>query len=164
MSELGPGQPADPAALADELAISGLLVHYAYCLDSRQYRRMADEVFAPEATDDHGMGIWDGREAIAAAFEKMMPQYVATGHVFTNHRISITGDTARCSAYVSGWHWLDTPGAPTVRPADFLILGVYLDDLERRSGRWWVVRRRYRNLGPSALASGQLPDSLRPRS
>lgn len=156
------GLPPEASLVADQIAIMDLLAHYAYCLDSKQYRKMADEVFAPDATDDHGMGVWQGREAIAAAFETMMPQYEATGHVFTNHRIAVEGDHARCSAYLSGWHWLETPDAPAIRPADFLVLGVYIDDLERRDGRWWVVRRRYRNLGPSALAAGTLPASLSP--
>ena len=125
---------ADLRRLLDREAIRDLLAHYCFCLDAGQPARLADEVFTEDGVDDHGLGEWRGRNSIRTGFVEVMSRFEGTAHVLGNVRIDIDGDQARSSAYVSAWHWL--AGGSRDRPADFLVVGVYLDRLrhERRAG------------------------------
>lgn len=149
------------AQLADREAIRELLAHYCFCIDSRQPERLVDEVFADDAVDDHGLGEWRGREGIRQAFDDVVARFAGTAHALGNIHIELDGDRAKSRAYVTAWHWLTSD--PAVRPADFAVVGAYLDDLRRDPEGWRIVRRRFRPVGSSVLAVGELPDFLLPR-
>ena len=153
---------ADLRRLLDREAIRDLLAHYCFCLDAGQPARLADEVFTEDGVDDHGLGEWRGRNSIRAGFVEVMSRFEGTAHVLGNVRIDIDGDEARSSAYVSAWHWL--AGGSRDRPADFLVVGVYLDRLRHEPTGWRIAYRRFRPLGPSVLAAGRLPAFLLPRT
>ena len=150
-------------ALTDRVAVGELLVHYCFLLDSRQWERLSDEVFAPDALDDHGLGEWRGADAIRDGFRNIMTRFAGTTHALSNSHIELDGDHARSRCYVSGWHWLasEVPSVtPALGPADFLVIGAYLDDLERRPEGWRIARRRFRPVGPGVLGVGEMPEFL----
>jgi len=153
-------EEATTVALADREAIGELLAHYCFCLDSRRPDRLVDEVFADDAVDDHGLGEWRGRVRIKEAFDDIMARFAGTAHVLGNIHIELAGDEARSRAYVTAWHWLSSE--PANRPADFVVVGAYLDDLRRQSNGWRIIRRRFRPVGSSVLAVEELPDFLLP--
>ncbi len=148
--------------LEDRVEIGELLAHYCYLLDSRQWDRLSGEVFAPDALDDHGLGQWRGAAAITAGFRAVMAHFSGTMHSLSNPHLELEGDRARSRCYVTAWHWLDGDNqtAPAIRPADFLVIGAYLDDLERRPEGWRITQRRFRPVGEGVLGIGELPDFL----
>jgi len=148
----------------DAEAIRDLLHHYSFCVDSRRPGRL-DEVFAESVEARYGYGedgVWHGVAAVIDGIEGLLAPLAGTAHMLSNVRVEATGDAATSSAYVSAWHWVEAPGGPTERPADFLFTCAYLDDLERREEGWRIVRRRLRRLGPTALTAGTMPDHMRP--
>ncbi|MCZ7526508.1 MAG: nuclear transport factor 2 family protein [Acidimicrobiia bacterium] len=153
-----------PSAADDRHAICELLAHYCFLVDSGYHDRLADEVYTADAVDDHGLGEWRGSDAIRRAFAETMARFEGTAHVLGNVHVELDGDRARSRAYVTAWHWLADRAEPgTIRPADFVVLGAYLDDLRREPAGWRIARRRFRPVGPSVLAVGELPDFLLPR-
>lgn len=155
-------QPGDPTpwgtdALAERQAIIDLLHHYCSCVDRQEIDRLADEVYTEDAVDDHGFGVWRGREQIRRAFASFMPRYAATAHVIGNARVEFDGDQASSTAYVTAWHWLADSGHDE---ADFVMVGVYRDQLRRIADGWRISHRRFRRIGPAPAALGVLPDFL----
>jgi hypothetical protein len=147
----------------DRVAINDLLIHYAYCIDTDQPQRL-DEVFSNSVEANYGYGEggeWHGAEDLIAGIAAQVETFEATAHMISNVRIEIDGDSARSTAYVSGWHWLKGEAGDPERGADFLFTGVYVDDLRVEAAGWRIVRRRFRRLGPSALTLGAIPDYMR---
>lgn len=147
----------------DREQVGDVLVHYCFLLDTHEPARVADDVFTADAAVDYGVGPWRGCEEIAAAFVEMMAHFDGTAHVVTNVHVEVNGDRARSRAYVSAWHWL-AGGGPSPRPADFLVIGAYLDDFRHVPEGWRIERRRFRPVGSSVLAVGELPDILVPQT
>ncbi len=146
------------AVLADRQAVLDVLHHYCYCVDHRLPNGIADEVFSPDAVDDHGFDRWEGREQLRAAFTSIVERFTATAHLLANPRILIDGDRATSHCHVTAWHWL--PGGAS-HEADFVMVGTYEDELRRLDEGWRITFRRFRRVGPTPTASGQLPDFLR---
>jgi 3-phenylpropionate/cinnamic acid dioxygenase small subunit len=156
-------QSADRNELADRQAISDVLIHYAYCIDTRQTARL-DEVFAADVTTNYGYGDggeWNGAETLIAGIGEQVDSFEATAHMITNIRVSLDGDTATSTCYVTGWHWVKGGDMSPERGADFLFTATYVDELRREDEGWRISRRRVRRLGPSALTLGDLPDYMR---
>lgn len=148
---------------SDREAITDLLIHYAYCIDTRQTERL-DEVFSADVATNYGYGEggeWHGSEQLIAGIGEQVASFEATAHMITNVRISLDGDTASSTCYVTGWHWVKGGDSDAERGADFLFTAAYVDDLRREAAGWRVSRRRVRRLGPSALTLGSLPGYMR---
>jgi hypothetical protein len=146
-------------ALEDRRAIDDLYYNYLWLLDGRLWQRLADEVFAPDA--ELVLGGHDtlrGREAIAAVLARKMGVLQATAHYYTNLVAELAGGSATARGYIQSWHWAEdaTPGEP-VAPTDFIGIGAFVDELRKDDGRWWIIRRRRQNLGPSPVGFGELP-------
>jgi hypothetical protein len=153
----------DRNELADKAAISDVLIHYAFCIDTRQTARLT-EVFSADVTTNYGYGEggeWNGAETLIAGIGEQVDSFEATAHMITNIRISLDGDTATSSCYVTGWHWVKGGDMSPERGADFLFTAAYIDELRLEDAGWRISRRRVRRLGPSALTLGALPDSMR---
>jgi hypothetical protein len=159
---------ADGIAIADRVAITDLLFHYAYCIDSAQPARL-NEVFAEDVLAEYGYGereddhAWRGSAELIAGISAQVAQFEASAHAISNVRVSADANLARSTAYVCGWHWLPAPGSDPFRPADFMFTGVYVDGWRRQDEGWRIVHRRFRRLGPSSLAVGRAPDFMRAR-
>jgi hypothetical protein len=147
----------------DVIAIGNLVAESQYLIDSGRWSRLADDVFAAEADGvvpeaDFGFALWRGTDAIRAGFDTSLARFEACMHAVTNLHISLDGDRAVARYYVQGWHWVR--GAERVSTeADFVVLGVMVDDVVRQPSGWRVARRSLRRLGPG-VAVGTLPDFL----
>jgi hypothetical protein len=134
---------------------------YAYCrmLDERNLDGLMRQVYLLDAVDDRKRGEpLTGHEQIRAYFERAFEQVDATAHLLSNIEVTIDGDRAdRASAYsrVTAYHWM--AGGDPVRPADFVLLGSYDDELLRTPDGWRISRRVVGALGPAGLAAGELP-------
>lgn len=144
--------------MSDRDEIQDVLQAYATHLDKKNPAGLAEEVFTDNAVIDLGYGVWEGAERFLKEYAWELEQFDGTAHVLTNFRCKIDGDTATSSIYVTAWHWskglADSERFP---PSDFVTLGVYLDKLERRPHGWRIAHRRFRRLGPSAVAIGTMP-------
>jgi ketosteroid isomerase-like protein len=150
--------------LEDRLAVAAVYTHYAWLLDSRDWARVADEIFAADGELNLGTGMptEKGRDAIRAAFDRLMSEVEGTAHYFTNVDVHVHGGrTASARAYFQSFHWsMDTVEDGPMRGIDFLGSGVYLDELRKDPEGWRILRRRRRNLGPGPLGLGTLPPSM----
>ncbi len=141
--------------------IRELLILYCDCMDTPEVRRAAREVYAPDAVDDHGMGIWGGAEEICRNLESLRERFEGTAHVLTNIRIDLDADVARSRSYVTAWQWLKKNGQNKCpRAADLCGVGIYKDDLQRLSEGWRITRRVFRPMVPATIGFGNMPEFL----
>jgi ketosteroid isomerase-like protein len=133
---------------------------HAYCrmLDERALDRITD-VYCADAVDDRKRGRpLQGHDEIRAYFQRSFGLIEYTAHILSNVDIEIDVDGSRATAYsrVTAYHWL--VGGDRVRPADFVLLGSYDDELVRTGAGWRIARRVIGALGPAGLAAGELPE------
>lgn len=149
------------AALEDRQAIHDLLVHYTYLVDHAQYERIAEEIFTEDASDDHGLGERVGREALHRYFTAMHDGDTDFAvHCLSNVMIAVDGETARAFSYSVMWSWRrSTRHLGRLRPADFVGIGAYEDELRRTPEGWRISNRVARSMGPSPLAAGDLGEA-----
>ena len=115
--------------------IEGLMIHYFDAVDALDPFR-AVEIFTDDIEGDFMTGHpYVGREAIARGLGKILIQYERTSHHITNHRATITGDTATALTYIYAFH--------RMRGSDdtWHLWARHVDDLVRVDGRWLVSRR-----------------------
>jgi ketosteroid isomerase-like protein len=149
--------------MRDRQAVADVYVMYAWLVDCGEWDRVAEEIFTEDAEMSLGTGEpTRGRAAIRRAFERVAEELEGTAHFVTNVRVVLSGDgRALAQAYFQSYHW--TRGAvPTTLPreADFVGIGVYLDEFRKERDGWRIARRRRRNLGPSPLGHGAMPPSM----
>lgn len=158
------GRGRDEAA--DRREIDDLLIRYCTLVDRRDVDALVVEVFAEDAVDNHGLGLWSGRQGLHEGFTWVLSRFAGTVHQITNFDVRLDGDRASSRTYVTGWHWLPHEGEeprPAGRAADFVVVGAYDDELERRPEGWRIVHRTFRQVGNSVLGAGALPDFMVPR-
>ncbi len=123
-------------SLLDQDAIRDLTMRYALGVDRRDYALVAS-CFAPEATFAHE-GVFEavGVPQILDRIRRI-ERYRVTMHTMGTQRITVTGDRAETETYAVAYHRGEKEGR------DHEIVGGirYLDTLERRDGRWLIVRR-----------------------
>jgi hypothetical protein len=137
-------------------------IYYAHLLDTGQTRRVADEIFSPDAEVDYGTGLLRGREAIHAFYSGFEGALLGTSHNLGNFHIEVQGDRARSVCRAMAWHWHKTPGGDAALPAaDLLAIGGYQDDLQRGASGWRVSRRVSVQFG-TGIGVGVAPDAIRP--
>ncbi|RYE38728.1 MAG: nuclear transport factor 2 family protein, partial [Hyphomicrobiales bacterium] len=148
----------------DWIEIHQVLTRYCTCVDQKDVDRLVTEVFAEDARDNHGLGVWENRAGLHEAFTDLLDRFAGSVHVVGSVQIELVGDVATTSCYVTGWHWLpaDEPATPNGRPADFTVVGAYHDRLERRPAGWRIVERTFRPVGPSVNGVNRLPDFMIP--
>ncbi len=147
----------------DHIAISKLLAHYSFLIDTRQGPLVATDVFAPDAVLHYNMGRLVGTDAIAKMFSGSLDVLSGSAHFIANISIDIEGDTATSRAYYQSWHWLkETDVLGPVRPVDFVHVGYYADRMVRTAQGWRIKERTVRRLGPSPLGLGIPPQNWRP--
>ena len=152
---------SDRASL-DYEEIRALQYRYGRLLDFNQPHAVAHEVFTEDAIDDRGrVPIPVGRAAIEEMFTRALEQFAATAHVISNVEITLDGDEATSSTYVTAWHWNNDGSNVAVRPAYFALVAVYEDKLRRTPEGWRISHRRIRPLGVGGLAAGIMPTSIR---
>jgi hypothetical protein len=144
--------------LGDREEIRELLHHYCWCIDSRQPDLLLTEFYTRDAVDDHGAVRLEGPAQIGDFMRQLMVWSEGHAHVLSNVHIELAGDRARARSYVTAWHWLAAnAGAGSERPADYVSVGMYLDELRREAEGWRVADRRFDTSAPGYTAIGAFP-------
>jgi hypothetical protein len=151
--------------VVDRLEIFDLLVRYAECIDTGTIDALASEVFAPGIDLDLGAGRTGGRAAAVQAISASIARFSGSIHAISNQRVTLEGELASSTCVVQGYHWLPATEAvePRFRPADVVLVGMYVDAHRRTPAGWRIERRRFRRLGASTVGVGALPDFMLPR-
>ncbi len=128
------GRPPTPA---DCEAIRQLI--YAYCRGiDRCDRETLQRCYWPESIDDHITFVGPAAEFIDLALATVRP--LVTQHMIGNVLIESTGETAaRVESYFQATHRL--PAQVGAGEVEWVLLGRYLDRVERRGGEWRILHR-----------------------
>ena len=124
--------------LRDHEEIRQLLYRYARGVD-RADADIIKSVYAPGGTDHHGPFDGPGEEfaEVVAGLARRVWECVGNHHI-TNVLLEFDDDDrARAEVYFLAFH----PHANNGHPEMGIISGRYLDTLERRDGRWGILRR-----------------------
>jgi SnoaL-like domain len=149
-------------ALEDWRCVYEHEIYYAHLLDTGQTRRVADDIFSPDAEVDYGTGRLQGRDAIHAFYSGFEGALLGTSHNLGNFHIEVQGDRARSVCRAMAWHWHKTPGGDSALPAaDLLAIGGYQDELQRTASGWRVSRRVSVQFG-TGIGVGAATDAIRP--
>lgn len=128
--------------LSDRLEIQDLVFHYADLIDSKQFERLRDEVFTPDAHIDYSVfgGSVGGVEEtieflVAAVSDELFPN---TQHLNANVQVKLDGDEA------SGRVMCFNPMEMTIPDAgrQTYFLGLWYVDKYQRTDRGWRISRR----------------------
>ncbi|GGN52168.1 MAG: hypothetical protein CMH85_02895 [Novosphingobium sp.] len=147
--------------IADRIAIEECVYRYAHLIDSLQFHRVADEVFAEDGRIEFGATLAVGREAIHAQCMAYRGALLGCSHNVSNLMIEVTGDEARAASRVLAWHWFAIADADPLRPSELLAVGGYEDRLRRTPAGWRIYERRGVNFG-TGVGIGQVPEAMRP--
>ncbi len=151
----------DLQTLSDRIAIEERLNFYAHFIDTRQFHRVAAEVFTEDADVDFaGLNVV-GRAAIDSTLKGLTTGIIGTSHNISNVFIEVNGDDARMSCRIMAWHWFEKPGGDKLAPTDLLAVGGYQDRVRRTPEGWRIYHRRGLSFG-TGIGIGAVPDDLRP--
>jgi SnoaL-like domain len=92
--------------------------------------------FWEDALDEHGPKVSPAAEYPEQANAGHAAFFKATNHNLTNHTCEIDGDVAHCETYVIGAMLIKN------LKNTILLIGRYLDRMERRNGEWRIALRR----------------------
>lgn len=120
--------------LKDRQEILDCLLRYCRGVD-RLDRDAVRSAYHDDAIDDHGEFVGDVEGFIDWAFAYHLRFQERTLHSISNHLCEIDGDTAHSETY---WTFL---AVNKHAPFQTTCSGRYIDRLERRDGRWGIVRR-----------------------
>ena len=133
--------------IADRFEIRECIETYPRGVD-RHDDAILRSVFHEDAVDDHGVAR-DLDEFVYWANNIVHQHLAAHMHHITSHTATVEGDHAHAESYVLFVHRYKD--GKTVHVAG----GRYLDQLERREGRWGIVRRQvvvdYRYLADGSI-------------
>lgn len=153
---------ADVRALVDRQAILDVLHRYCYLVDIQDLDAMVEQVFAPDGSDDHGEGPVVGREQIRDWFVDNTANIAGNAHNISNVMIELDGDRATMRSTVTSWTWTrESTGAGPLRPADYVLVLNYVDELSRYPEGWRIDRRVLVSNGESVVGIGSLPGTQR---
>ncbi len=123
-------------ALLDKAAIREVTMRYCLGVDRRDYE-MVRSCFAPDAYFAHP-GVIEGRgHQRILGMIKGIEKYHVTMHTAGTQLIEIHDDTAKAETYVVAYH----RGVKDGQERE-MVMGIrYVDELERRDGRWAFTTR-----------------------
>jgi SnoaL-like domain len=120
--------------VADQQEIHDLLMRLCRGVDRRDVQLILD-AFHEDAVDDHGGALASPQQlAGSIAHSPVSRPYT---HFVGNQLIEVDGDAARAETYFISFQHREQDGRPVTRTR----AGRYVDRLERRAGRWKIVRR-----------------------
>lgn len=124
--------------LLDKEACLDVLARYCYALDWID-EALLRTVFHPDADIDYGFFKGKGKDFIPAVMAVERAAY-RRWHHSANTLLRIAGDVAEAESYAFTNMMNKGPDGTILRSIFF---GRYHDRLERRDGRWWILRRTY---------------------
>jgi len=125
--------------LLDHHAIRTLLAEYCHACDRGDEAMMAACYSGDDSWDDHGAVKASGPEYAAIMTGRVLQRTEAASHILGQSLIRVDGDTAGAETFFVGFFRL--PGEDGEPPRINQLVGRFVDELERRDGRW-VIRRR----------------------
>lgn len=131
--------------LLDRAAITDHVLKYATGIDQHQWD-LYRSIFADDIIMDFSS--WSGDPAIkmaaddwVAGVRTTLSPFDATQHVLTNFIVSVDGDAATCTCYMSAHHHLVTGDLKEMHS----IGGYYVHQL-KRSGDGWLIHQTQLNV------------------
>jgi ketosteroid isomerase-like protein len=144
---LAQGQPNYLAeyriSVADDLAIRQIIARLNQSLDAADYKAYGSH-FSSDAIFVTTFGNAIGPEKIMAAMEQSRPFITGKRHVATNLVISGSGNKAIVTSYLTVYE--------RVTSLAYLGSAVNIDTLEKRGGKWQVVKHET-EMDPATLAA-----------
>ena len=129
------------AALMDRLEIEQVLVRYSTLIDTKQFSRLAAEVFTSDAIVDYTKapgGIAGSVEDVTAWLASVLEPFPVLQHMLGNFDITVDGDRAHSNCYFHNPMGLPAKG-DTV--SIFWCGGRYVDELVRTPKGWRIKHR-----------------------
>jgi hypothetical protein len=152
------------AKLVDRGHIADVLHHLCHLIDTFQLHRF-DEVYAADASDDHGGGPVVGLEAIKDWYADSTANIAAVTHNLSNLVIDVFGDSATARSNVVAYAWtMSNEHLGPMRPVDYALVLGYHDRLQRLPEGWRVTERVLvpgvaKSGEPHLIAAGELATS-----
>jgi len=127
----------EPQNFADHLEIQQVINLYASAIDKHQWSAL-DGVFTDDAVANFiGIGVFEGRQAIADLIASVLTQCSATQHLIGNINVVVSGDTATATCYLSALH----VGLGDYAAETLTVWGEYSDELVRTANGWRIAHR-----------------------
>jgi hypothetical protein len=120
--------------LSDRQEIYDCLMRYCRAID-RVDRALLETVYHPGAVDDHGDYVGPATGFIDWVMAAQPKDHHRSQHMILNHYCELEGDVAFAESY-----WL-VRTVNTAGPPHTTASGRYVDQFEKRDGRWAVVSR-----------------------
>lgn len=129
---------ADPAALADRLAVGDVCVRYATALDTRDFDLLR-ACFTDDVVTVYGGGpAQHGVDAFVDTTRRWLTPVITSLHQITNVVVELDGDAARSTCAVRADHvHRDLPG----KHLEFV--GRYVDAHVRTEAGWRIAERAF---------------------
>jgi 3-phenylpropionate/cinnamic acid dioxygenase small subunit len=143
--------------LEDVVEIQQLLYRYARAIDAKDWKSL-EAVFTPDARIHYAIerGAELGFGELGPWLARAMQIFKQTQHVITNPLVEVTGDVARCTAYLVGTHvQVRLDGRETLTTEG----SRYSDELVRTPQGWRIRARRLDRLWLNGEYLG--PDQVR---
>lgn len=140
--------------LKDRQEILDCLLRYCRGVD-RFDREAVRSAYHPDAIDDHGDFAGGVEDFIDWAFDYHTRYQLRTLHSISNHLCELDGDVAHSETY---WNFTAVNKEPPIHSTS---TGRYIDRLERRNGKWGIVRRIcvMNGIGPQLDPDGALGET-----
>ena len=127
----------EPQNFADHLEIQQVINLYASAIDKQQWAAL-EGVFTDDAVANFiGIGVFEGRQAIADLIASVLTQCSVTQHLLGNINIMVSGETATATCYLSALH----VGLGDYAAETFTVWGEYSDELVRTADGWRIAHR-----------------------
>jgi 3-phenylpropionate/cinnamic acid dioxygenase small subunit len=124
----------------DVVEIQQLLYRYARAIDAKDWKSL-ERVFTPDARIHYAV-----ERGTEVSFAQLGPWlavamriFKRTQHVNTNHLIEVSGDTARCTSYLTATHVQERHDGTETRTTEG---SQYSDSLVRTPEGWRISSRR----------------------
>lgn len=133
------GKLVDPStALADKLEITELVVRYSTALDTRDWKLLETCFIADPVFDADGFPPINDFQTIRDSAAGALAGLDSSQHYVTNIAVALAGDKASVVSYLQAQHVrAGAEGGP-----NFLVAGIYTDDVVRTPDGWRFSHRR----------------------